>query len=434
MTTGLLITTVGQAAIAADLAGGANLVLTNVVFGDANGVPYNPNVAQQWLVNERYIAPIASVAVLGNEIIVDAIIPADTPDAYGRPSHGFNIAECALTGLSGTTPIVVGVARMGNGYKPPPSSGQAAIATFRLKLAVANPAAIAVVIDPQAQILVGRHVRPFWMTVDGVLNAPPANPAAGATYVIGSAPTGAWAGFAGRLAQWVGVWSLATVPEGHVVCDTSQSLDSASRFMRRSGSGWVAAEATESAYGFTRLASSAEALAGAAGRALSPQRADEVFARRSRLITAGSGLIGGGSLVADRALSIDYALLDSRYTVAGPLIASMVFDTTASVWGGQQVVVGTPSGGTWDPVTSTFTFTSPRPNTSYFIEGFGFASRHVFNGGTGEYVTVVEPIETADILAKNLGSFAMRPLVATGTDAANSRFMRKLFYLRVYGY
>lgn len=237
MTTGLLITTAGQAAITADLSGGTDLVLTHVAFGDSSGVPYPPNAAQTALVNERYRSTIASVAVVDGAIVIDAVIPADTPDGSSRPSHGFNIAEAGIYSNAGT---LIGVARMGNGYKPPPSSGQAAIATFRFKLAVANPSAITVVIDPQAQINIGRHVRPFFMVVDGVQNAPPGSPAIGATYVIGASPTGAWSGFAHRLAQWVGVWALSTVPTGHVVVDASKAVYAGDRWLERTASGWQA--------------------------------------------------------------------------------------------------------------------------------------------------------------------------------------------------
>jgi hypothetical protein len=257
MTTGLLITTAGQAAIAADLAGGADLVLSHVAFGDSNGVPYAPNEAQVALVNERYRATIASVAVVAGAIVVDAVIPADTPDGSARPSHGFSIAEAGLYSAAGT---LIGLARMSNGYKPPPSSGQAAIATYRFKLPVANPSAITVVIDPQAQVQLGRNVRPFWMTVDGVLNAPPSAPVVGATYVIGAAPTGAWAGFANRLAQWVGVWALASVPEGHLVSDPSTA-----RYLKRTAAGWESAANTETEYGFSRLATAADIAAGTSG-------------------------------------------------------------------------------------------------------------------------------------------------------------------------
>lgn len=268
MTTGLLTTTVGRNAIIADLGGGADLVLTHVAWGDANGVPYNPNEGQVALVNEKYRATIASVAVVGGAIVVDAVIPADTNDGTGRPSHGFSVAEVGLFSSTGT---LIGLARCGNGYKPPPSSGQAHDVTYRLKLAVANPSAITVVIDPVAQVNVGRHVRPFWITVDGILNDPPAAPVLGATYVIGAAPTGAWIGFAHRIAQWVGVWALATVPVGHVVCDNSKAEDLDTRFMRRSAAGWVSAIATATAYGVTRMATAAEAKAKLSGTtALSP--------------------------------------------------------------------------------------------------------------------------------------------------------------------
>lgn len=265
MTTGLLTTTLGQAAIATDLAGGADLVLSHVGFGDSNGVPYAPNESQVTLVNEKYRATIASVAVVAGAIVVDAVIPADTPDGAARPSHGFNIAEAGLFSSAGT---LIGVARMSNGYKPPPSSGQAAIATYRFKLPVANPSAISVVIDPQAQVQLGRNVRPFWMTVDGWQNAPPPAPAIGETYIIGSVPTGAWAGFAHRLAQWVGVWALASVPDGHIVRNRGSASSSQDLYLQRTSTGWGSAAATETGYGFTRLATAAELLLGTAGLAV----------------------------------------------------------------------------------------------------------------------------------------------------------------------
>ena len=258
MTTGLLTTTLGQAAIAADLAGGADLALTHVAFGDAGGVPYVPNPAQTALVNEKYRATISSVAVVDGAIVIDSILPADTPDGSGRPSHGFSVAEAGIFNSAGT---LIAVARMNNGYKPAPGSGQASIATFRFKLAVSNPSAITVVIDPQAQVSVGRHVRQFWLTVDGVLNAPPGAPALGATYIIGAAPTGAWTGFANRVAQWVGVWALATPPTGHLVADSSKALNDPLRHLRRAGDGtWAAASSSSTAFGWARRVTAAQAL------------------------------------------------------------------------------------------------------------------------------------------------------------------------------
>lgn len=40
-------------------------------------------------------------------------------------------------------------------------------------------------------------------------NTPPASPATGARYIVGTAPTGAWAGQANKLARWLdGQWSF----------------------------------------------------------------------------------------------------------------------------------------------------------------------------------------------------------------------------------
>jgi hypothetical protein len=259
-TTGLLITNAGAAAILADLSGGTNLVLSHVAWGDSNGAPYNPVATQTALVREKYRATIASMAVVDGAIVVDAILPADTNDASARPSHSFSVAECGLFSSDGT---LIGVARMGNGFKPAPSSGQAVTATYRLKLAVANPSAITVQIDAAQQIHLGRMVRPFFLSIDDVLNAPPGSPTSGATYVIGAAPTGAWTGFAHYLAQWVGVWVLTIAPTGHLVVDQSEAESSASRYLRRTAAGWESASATDVRYGVARAATDAEAASGA---------------------------------------------------------------------------------------------------------------------------------------------------------------------------
>lgn len=244
--TGLLITNAGAAAILADLSGGTNLVLSHVAWGDANGVPYNPVPTQTALAREKYRTTVASMAVVDGVLYVDAIFPADTNDASGRPSHGFNVSECGLFASDGT---MIGVARMGNGFKSAPGSGVAVTAAYRLGLAVANPSAITVQIDASQQIHLGRMVRPFFLAIDGVLNAPPALPASGASYVIGAAPTGAWTGFGHSLAQWVGVWVITPAPIGHLVVDNSASEASASRYLRRTAGGWVSANVSKTAVG-----------------------------------------------------------------------------------------------------------------------------------------------------------------------------------------
>lgn len=360
MTTGLLLTTLGQAAIATDLGGGADLVLTHVAFGDSNGTPYTPNAAQAALVNERYRAPIASVAVVAGALVIDAVIPADTPDASARPSHSFNIAEAGLISAGG---VLVGVARMSNGYKPPPSSGQAMIASFRFQLAVANPSAITVVIDPQAQVNVGRQVRPFWLAVDGVLNAPPGSPAVGATYVIGAAPTGAWAGFAHRLAQWVGVWALSVAPEGHHVCDVSKALDDAERYLRRTSSGWTSARASETAIGLVQLATVDEAKAGNETiKVITPATLRAALGTRTRITLTGTGT---------------YTVPADRYTYEAELVGG-------GGGGGGADILGAGSGGNGgDRVTTGPVACTPGAGIAYARGAGGTAGTTASNGGDG---------------------------------------------------
>lgn len=64
-----------------------------------------------------------------------------------------------------------------------------------------------------------RAVDLFMMpTVKGYLtNTPPASPADGDTYIVGAAPTGAWAGKAGSVARWSSVqngWEHYTPKNG----------------------------------------------------------------------------------------------------------------------------------------------------------------------------------------------------------------------------
>ncbi|MDF2981412.1 MAG: hypothetical protein K0Q69_1184 [Devosia sp.] len=54
--------------------------------------------------------------------------------------------------------------------------------------------------------------------VQGVPNAPPASPVAGDFYLVWTAPTGAWVGQSGNLAQWTGsAWQFTTTESGWIV-------------------------------------------------------------------------------------------------------------------------------------------------------------------------------------------------------------------------
>lgn len=117
--------------------------------------------------------------------------------------------------------------------------------------------------------------RPYWLSVNSLANDPPVDPVAGATHVVGPAPTGAWAAQAGAIAQWTGAgWAFATVPAGHIVADTSKAENDPLRYLKFIGGVWISAAATVDAYGMTRLASDAEALAAVVDTvALTPKQA-----------------------------------------------------------------------------------------------------------------------------------------------------------------
>jgi hypothetical protein len=46
--------------------------------------------------------------------------------------------------------------------------------------------------------------------LDRTLNTPPASPSTGDTYIIGSSPTGAWSGAAGKIAAYFAGWKIKT--------------------------------------------------------------------------------------------------------------------------------------------------------------------------------------------------------------------------------
>lgn len=74
------------------------------------------------------------------------------------------------------------------------------------------------------------------------LNTPPASPGLGAAWVVGSAPSGAWAGQAGRLAGWTeGGWRFVMPVEGMAVW-----VSEAAVIARFSGGAWILGDITGS--------------------------------------------------------------------------------------------------------------------------------------------------------------------------------------------
>lgn len=264
MTTGLLVTTVGRQKLAAFAAGGAAVTISHIAVGDANGVPYAPAEAQTALVNEKYRMTVSSLGVTSEPAVnVEAIFPADTPDALNRPSNGFFVHEL---GVFDNTGALIAVARMGGGFKPAPTAGQASSRVLIAKLYFSNANSIVASVDAALWTHIGRMHGLYFLAHGGVLNAPPVSPAVGAFYIVGSAPTGAFAGQAGKVTQWTGqMWVFRTAPVGMLVVDQSISDNtSASKWMRRNqaGDAWETATASATNIGLARSATNAEAIAG----------------------------------------------------------------------------------------------------------------------------------------------------------------------------
>ena len=256
----VLLTTAGQNKLAAAAAGGPAVSLTAVRIGDGGGASYDPNEAQTTLVGERYTAAIVSLATqAGGVIVIEATIPQNTPDGSGRPSGGFNIREAGVYCSDGT---LFAIAKMPGGYKPLPSSGASEDMTIRLVLDVGNAGNVTVTLDPATTIGLGRLGRIPWIAVDTVTNAPPGAPAAGATVLVGTAPTGAFSGHAGKIAHWLGAWQLATAPADTVISVADRAIADPARYLKRVDGAWQNATASEVAYGLTLLGTKADHLAG----------------------------------------------------------------------------------------------------------------------------------------------------------------------------
>ncbi len=73
--------------------------------------------------------------------------------------------------------------------------------------------------------------------IDRTLNAPPASPANGDMYIVGTSPTGAWTGHAGHLAAWYSGWKFKTPSAGWTVWAKNDS-----RLVYYTGSAWAVLE------------------------------------------------------------------------------------------------------------------------------------------------------------------------------------------------
>lgn len=133
---------------------------------------------------------------------------------------------------------------------PDPISFTSASPRFSLPLLFAGQAQKEFFVN-EAHALTDALLHP---AIEGEANDPPAAPAAGDTWLVGPAPTGAWADNAGRLASFqAGSWIFAVPRDGLRVLDRSVGQD-----IRYDG-GWQRAVTPAAPSGGTTVDSEARA-------------------------------------------------------------------------------------------------------------------------------------------------------------------------------
>lgn len=134
-----VVTTLGQARIAAAIQAGTDIKITQLAVGDGNGKATTPVATQTRLVKEVYRTPLNSLkpdASHANWIIAEAIISASV--------GGFWMREMGLFADDGT---LIAVCNMADTYKPTLAEGSGRTQTLRMVITVSDTEAITLIID-----------------------------------------------------------------------------------------------------------------------------------------------------------------------------------------------------------------------------------------------------------------------------------------------
>ncbi|MEE8847419.1 MAG: phage tail protein, partial [Rahnella inusitata] len=105
-----VVTTLGQARIAAAIAAGTDINITQLAVGDGNGKATTPVASQTKLVKEVYRTPLNSLRLdpsHGNWVIAEAVLSASV--------GGFWMREMGLFSSDGA---LIAVCNMADTYKP----------------------------------------------------------------------------------------------------------------------------------------------------------------------------------------------------------------------------------------------------------------------------------------------------------------------------
>jgi phage-related tail fiber protein len=145
-----VVTTLGQARIAAAIAAGTDINITQLAVGDGNGKATTPVATQTKLVKEVYRTPLNSLKLdptHGNWVIAEAVITASV--------GGFWMREMGLFADDGT---LIAVCNMADTYKPTLAEGSGRTQTLRMVIAVSNTEAISLLIDDSVIMATEQYV------------------------------------------------------------------------------------------------------------------------------------------------------------------------------------------------------------------------------------------------------------------------------------
>ncbi|ADW72223.1 tail fiber repeat 2 protein [Rahnella aceris] len=145
-----VVTTLGQSRIAAAIAAGIDINITQLAVGDGNGKATTPVATQTKLVKEVYRTPLNSLKLdpsHGNWVIAEAVISASV--------GGFWMREMGLFADDGT---LIAVCNMADTYKPTLAEGSGRTQTLRMVIAVSNTEAISLLIDDSVIMATEQYV------------------------------------------------------------------------------------------------------------------------------------------------------------------------------------------------------------------------------------------------------------------------------------
>jgi len=145
-----VVTTLGQSRIAAAIAAGTDINITQLAVGDGNGKATTPVATQTKLVKEVYRTPLNSLKLdptHGNWVIAEAVISASV--------GGFWMREMGLFADDGT---LIAVCNMADTYKPTLAEGSGRTQTLRMVIAVSNTEVISLLIDDSVIMATEQYV------------------------------------------------------------------------------------------------------------------------------------------------------------------------------------------------------------------------------------------------------------------------------------